>query len=217
MVGQWLGRRVERGTHIRARTLRVIPVLLLFGVTLWSVSTVSGFPRELRRSALLSGIDATWGNLRAVTRGLRSRPIDEYGPEGRSRGLGSLARYVLTCTAPTDRLLVMEAFEPQMAFYSERAFAGGQVHFLGGWHTSKADQQLTIERLDRESVPIVIMGVRPKPGFHLNFPDVAVYVSAHYVQVAESAFGGRQPWRVLVDTRRKPVGIDATLGLPCYR
>jgi hypothetical protein len=85
------------------------------------------------------------------------------------------------------------------------------------WHNSPSDQRLTIERIGRQSVPIVIAGVEGDSVFQAQFPDVAEYIRQRYVEAARSTFKGERVWRVLVDPRRTPVGTDAELGLPCYR
>ena len=130
-------------------------------------------------------------------------------------GIRALARYVMRCTAPTDRLFMAGTFSPEVYFYAERPFAAGMVHFLRPWHASLPEQRLTIERLQRQSAPIALIG--DLDSFHRGFPFVAEYVRTRYVEVAYSAFNGDSPWHVLVDNHREPVGTDPALGLPCYR
>ena len=223
VLGAWVvGRCVEIGARSRARRFNprlVWPAaLVLVAVMSWTASAFAPTGDIVRRSKLLlSRPDVAWNRLASVTRLLRGRPIDFYdqGPRESSTGLGALSRYVLACTNPSDRLLVTGLFEPQIFFYAERAFAGGQVHFLPGWHAQPSDQQLTIERLRRESVPIALDG--ESGDFERAFPAVREYINAKYVVAKESTFGWHRPLKVLVDPNRPPTGTYEPLGLPCFR
>ena len=119
------------------------------------------------------------------------------------------------CTAPADRVLALH-FLPELFFYSERGFAGGQVYLLIDWHSSVRDQRLTVARLARERVPLAIVDVSTRDLVWAHFPLVAEYVGEHYVQVAESTFGGDTQYSVLTDRRLPASGTYAPLGLPCF-
>ena len=149
-------------------------------------------------------------------RGLLLRPINVWAPPGDIRGIRALTRYVMRCTEPTDRLLIAGEFAPDVYFYSERLFAGGMVHFMRPWHMSMPEQRTTIMRLQRQRIPIAIMGDADK--FQRDFSFVSDYVRTRFVEVAYSTFGDdSQLWHVLVDRQLTPVRVDAPIGLPCYR
>ena len=215
IAGRWLAgppNRERRGLGI---ALRRCSLVLVAALTLWSVATQAEFMDVVKRAHLLEGSSAIQDQLAEVSRRLTGRPIDGWETTDEHRGLLTLGRYVARCTAPTDRLLVAGFFAPEAYFYTGRAFAGGQVHFMWGWHDSPADQQLTVERLRHQSIPIVLLGLNEKT-FVRRFSAVSEHVNTTYQQVAASTFGGNEPWRVLVDPRRQPVGMDPELGLPCY-
>ena len=144
-----------------------------------------------------------------------SGPIDSWAPPD-STGLRALTRYVLDCTAPSDRILVTW-FEPEVFYYAERGFAGGQVYLHGGWHASAADQRLTIERMQRQSVPIVLGRRDLLEEFRQRFPLINDYVRTRYRLAAESTISEEQSFLIFVDARRDPPGEHPDLGLPCYR
>jgi len=142
---------------------------------------------------------------------LSTPPIDNWTRE--ARGIGAILRYIFECTAETDRLLVTW-FGPEVYFSVERPFAGGQVYLHHGWHSSPADQRLTIEWLARQRVPIVLE--RNDFEYEQYFPLLADYVRNRYRQVPISAdlVGG---FRVLVDPSVTSNGTYEPLGAPCYR
>ena len=156
-----------------------------------------------------------WEQLGAVNSRLRRRPVDEWAPP-ESTGLPAVIRYLFDCTSPSDRVLVTW-YAPDVFFYAERGFAGGQTFLYGGWHASVSDQRLTIERMQQQSVPIILAREDRVETFRQGFPLIYDYVRTRY-RLAESTFGGvATPVLVFVDTRLDPTGEHPVLGLPCYR
>ena len=222
VLAAWLVRRRADpgGSLVRARLKRTAMVSVSL-VTFWSVWTVGGsgasggFPARLGRAGFLDGPSGTWEQFGVVNRGLRRRPIDEWAPPG-STGLPAVTRYLFDCTAPSDRVLVTW-YAPDVFFYSERGFAGGQAFLYGEWHASVADQRLTLERMQRQSVPIILARRDRVDLFRRGFPLIYDYVQANY-RLAESTLGGQPSAHlVFVDTRLDPVGEHPVLGLPCYQ
>ena len=222
VIAAWLARRRgdPAGSLFRARLERTGMVSLLL-ITFWSVWTIGGSGAggghlsRLKRAGVLDGPSGVWEQLGIVNRGLRTRPIDDWAPPG-STGLPALARYLLDCTVPSDRILVTW-YAPDVFFYAERGFAGGQTFLYGGWHASVADQRLTIERMQRQSVPIILAREDRVETFRQGFPLIYDYVQANY-RLAESTLGGEPSAHlVFVDTRLDPAGEHPVLGLPCYR
>ena len=165
-------------------------------------------------SGVVGGPVGVWEQLGAVNRRLHLRPIDDWASQGSD--LRTVTRYVLDCTAPSDRVLVTW-FAPDLFYYAERGFAGGQVYLDPGWHASAADQRLTIERMQRQSVPIVLGRRDLVEEFRQEFPLVYDYVQARYRLAAELAFGEEQSYLIFVDGRRDPDAEHPDLGLPCFR
>ena len=214
VVGAWVcatvlgfsvgGARIARRTHAALAAVVVM-------VTLWSVGTFAQVSTSLGNTQILSGPAGVWQRLGVVAERLKMRPIDNWAR--RSSGIGALMRYAFECTSDTDRL-VAAWFAPEVYFYTERAFAGGQVYLIQRWHNSPEDQRLTIERLERQRVPIVIE--KDDWDYENYFPLVADYIHHRYrvVPIEGDIVSG---FRVLVDTRLTPAGVYEPLGAPCYR
>ena len=224
VLAAWLARR--RGADdpgaspVRARLERT-GIVSLFLVTFWSVWTfggtgmTGGLGARIANAGSWDGPTGVWEQLGVVNRRLHRRPIDVWAPPG-STGLRALTRYVLDCTAPSDRVLVTW-FAPDVFYYAERGFAGGQAYFEPGWHGSVADQRLTLERMQRQSVPMILGRRDQEARFRDAFPLVYDYIQTRYRLAAESSFGEEQSFLVFVDTRLDPAAEHQDLGLPCYR
>jgi len=206
-TGAWRG---SRGLLLRAG------VAAAFAFTLWSVSMQASFLSTLERYQIAAPPSRMAQEFVNTYRRLQLRPIYEWAPSGDSRGIRALTRYVMRCTEPTDRLLIAGEFAPDVYFYSERLFAGGMVHFMRPWHMSMPEQRTTIARLQRQRIPIAIVGDADR--FQRDFSFVSDYVRTRFVEVAYSGFDDEtQLWHVLVDRQLAPVRADSQMGLPCYR
>jgi hypothetical protein len=135
--------------------------------------TYSGWLRPSRElvenSRMLEGVEVLCGRLTDVTDRLQHTwPLPADYADGRS-GAVQLALYLQECTNPTDRVLVT-AMMPQVVGLADRGFAGGQIDLRAGFHDSVEEQQLTLERLKPQSVPVVIGPPRDEllgvPGLH---------------------------------------------------
>ena len=126
-----------------------------------------------------------------------------------------ISGYLRRCTAPTDRILVVD-FQPQLPVYAERGFAGGMLVFLGFHWSSPDDQQRIVQRLKNESVPIVISRI---PDSLHRWPIVSAYVEREYTLAGASAFGRNadEQFSVLIkrDAGRK-ISPDPLWHLPCF-
>ena len=130
--------------------------------------------------------------------------------------LYELAFYVNACTAPSDRVLV-QAYMPQVLALARRAFAGGHADLRPGFFTSPAAQELTVSRLKRQSVPIVLLEAgKSLEEFRKSFPIVTAYLDGAYRVAGTKEFDGRFGTTLLVRRDRQPAGTYAPLGWPCY-
>ena len=213
VVAAWVtARSLSRPAgHTGAGRASRVLLLLFWILTTWSVGADAQWIASLNASRIHTGPAGIWWRMGVVTERLRARPIDYWAVD--DPGIPGLMRYVYECTAPTDRLFVTW-FAPQIFFYAERAFAGGQVYLTANWHASPADQELTIERLDRQRVPIVLE--RADREYEVRFPAVYKYVQSRYANAPMSA-EGMKGFRVLVDRNITPTRTYEPLGLPCYR
>jgi hypothetical protein len=124
-----------------------------------------------------------------------------------------LSLYLNACTEPTDRVLV-ESYVPQVVALARRGFAGGQADVRLGLFDTPDAQQLTVSRLERQSVPVILLD--SSGAFHADFPVVAAYVDAHYRRAGMHVFDRRFPFDLYVRRDVPSRGIYRPFGWPCY-
>ena len=214
VIGAWvcakfLGVSVGSGRAMRRTSVALVTAVVM--IMLWSVGTFAQVSTSLETSQVLSGPVGVWRRMGVVAERLRLRPIDNWTRQ--SPGIGALMRYAFECTSDTDRLMATW-FAPEVYFYVERAFAGGQVYLNQRWHNSPEDQRLTIERLVRQRVPLVIERIDFE--YQHYFPLVAEYLHDRYreVPIRDDV---AQDFRLLIDPRVPPTGTYEPIGAPCYR
>jgi len=213
VTGRWLTHGAAAAPASRS-TGRFVVVAIVWLITVWSCASLGNTGLLQEAATLVLDPHSTLTRLETTMRALHSRPIDAWAPPG-STGERALSRYINQCTAPTDRVLAAN-FLPELNFYGERGFAGGQVYLLVGWHASMTDQELTVARLERERVPVMILDEASQELTWRNFPLVADYVKRHYNAAATSTFGGDRVYVVYVSRELSPTGDYAPLGLPCF-
>jgi hypothetical protein len=213
VTSRWLKPR-DPVTPASRSTGRVLAAAIGWLITLWSCASLANAALVQEAEALFLDPHSTLARLDATARTLHSRPIDAWAPPG-STGERALSRYIYQCTAPTDRVLAAN-FLPELNFYSERGFAGGQVYLLVGWHATMTDQQLTVARLERQRVPVMILDEASQDATWAHFPLVAAHVREHYTVAATSTFGGDRVYVVYVNRDLSPTGNYEPLGLPCF-
>jgi len=125
----------------------------------------------------------------------------------------ALSLYLNACTEPADRILV-ESYVPQVVALARRGFAGGQADVRLGLFDTRDAQQLTVSRLQRQSVPVILLD--SSGAFHADFPVVAAYVDAHYRRAGMRVFDGRFPFDLYVRRDARPRGVYRPFGWPCY-
>ena len=214
VIAAWITGYGLRATQRGAQLVVGVVAGCLWLVTLWSATTFGNIGERLSATGLPAGAAATAERFSQVSAWMRMRPIDYYAPTG-STGVRALTRYVLECTRPADRILA-GSFEPQIFFYSERAFAGGQVYLKGGWHESRDAQQLTVARLQRQRVPIVLINLLTEAEVK-GFSIVYQYIEKNYREVFRGNLGSGPGYAVLVKGDVPIRGTYPSLGLPCYR
>jgi len=214
VLAAWVTATVVRAAQRRMRLIAGVTVSLLWLATLWSATTFGETGERLTATGVRAGQASTVERFRLVSQWMQMRPIDYYAPPG-SIGVRALTRYVLECTRPADRILA-GSFEPQIFFYAERAFAGGLPYLKGGWHESREAQQLTVERMRRQRVPIVLINVATEAEVR-GFSIVYQYIQDNYRETARANFGGGPDYAVLVKRDLTPRGTYASFDLPCYR
>jgi hypothetical protein len=200
----------------RWRSLAALVALVVWALAIASAALYGHAPEQLAATRILSGPAAIRARWTEVDHRLRLRPIEGYAPAG-AGGLAALTRYVFECTSPSDRILVAW-FAPEVPFYAERLFAGGQA-FLdpGGWQSTVPEQQLTIARLRTQRVPLVIMDQAWEREVTLRFHDVFAWVHDAYAEAGRPSFGGDRPFVILASRSIPPRSVYRVSKLPCFR
>jgi hypothetical protein len=128
----------------------------------------------------------------------------------------SLSMYVNACTEPTDRVLV-QAYLPQVLALAQRAFAGGHADLRPGFFGTDAAQELTLQRLRRQSVPMLLLDTgRSLEEFRTSFQLIRAHLDEHYRLAGTHEFDGRFGISLFVRKDLTPRGTWAPLGWPCY-
>jgi hypothetical protein len=203
------------GAGRRRHAVRAAAVAILLPTVL-AVDTIGSVRRELATTGFTEDPVKLVEKAYAVITELNALPPAPIGdPAG---GVPELSEYLRACTAPGDRVLTI-ASAPSIAAMASRSFAGGHPTFTPGFYTSIEDQQLALQRLRGQSVPVVVTA---REATYLEdlapeFPLIHEYVVASYESVGELPATGRETMRVLVKRGVSGVRVYGTTGLPCFR
>jgi hypothetical protein len=130
-------------------------------------------------------------------------------------GGSELVPYLNRCTDQQDRLLVMWN-APQFNVFSRRAFAGGETLLVPLFRPTATYEPAVLERLRRQSVPIVLADRDQLPEFEKAYAAISMYLSKRYRQAGVFPQDGGQQIIVFVDRERRQSGTDLELNLPCF-
>lgn len=126
-------------------------------------------------------------------RGMRARAVQvvldgqspfwpRYWPAG---DVPEAVSYLATCTAPSDRVLLTWP-APEYYFFAGRGFAAGHAWFLAPHaFVSEQDQRLMLDRLDTQSVPVVLVNEESYAEFSAALPQISAYLERRYETVGE--------------------------------
>jgi hypothetical protein len=220
VLGAWLIARALAGVTWRSprwRTSPALVVLVLVALVLAASGAVGAVPSNVW--TVTDGAEPLGivRRARAVAQQLRTP-----GPVLAERGAaGSVsmraAHYLNTCLAPADRALVT-GYHPEVFYFADRGFAGGNLEFRAGYWAAEQDQRRTIALLSAQSVPVVITDAREvfESRYRSEWSMVVAYLDATYRDAGDRDFGG-EVLDVLVHRQAKAVGTYAPLDLPCFR
>jgi hypothetical protein len=202
-----------------ARTVAVIVLLLITTVTAAAagVALGTGLQSRLRGAMLTEGTDVALERMERVATTLGATwPLETWSSRDRP-GVLRLSYYLRDCTAPTDRVLVQD-YLPQVVALAQRGFAGGHADLRPGFFETEAAQRLTVERLRRQSVPVIALGAGGDyEGFRQSFPIVTAYLDRAYRVVGERALDDRFAVTVLVAKDAVPRRQYTPMDLPCFQ
>jgi len=187
---------------------------------LLAVNTTGSVWQELATTGLRRGLEAVGARAIEVASGLRDVPPSPTPAPGERHRTGrwspNVVDYLRACTRPDDRVLVL-ADASEVAAFAGRPFAGGHPAFRAGYYTLPADQALTIARLSRQSVPIVLTRDWLDYNEHIDadFDAVVAWVKERYeysghIQALTGGLMGVLVRREIAES--EPFGHT---GLPC--
>jgi len=220
VLGAWLigCTPVPKGSRLAWRSA----VAVLAATGFLAVNAAESVWQELATARLRVGVAAVGARLMQVATELGGMPPRREATSAerdRSRSaVPNVVDYLRACSGPNDRILVL-ADAPEVTAFAARPFAGGHPTFRAGFYTLSEDQALTVERLERQSVPIVITRDDADYQQHVEpvFRRVVAWVDERYEFSGEVAALTGPPMRVLV--RRDMTGSErlGDTGLPCPR
>jgi hypothetical protein len=127
---------------------------------------------------------------------------------------GPGARYLFTCTAETDRVLISSGYKPELYYAAGRGFAAGRVYYLNSLAPAPEFKTFSLERLRAERVPIALLDPDDDE-FRREFQQLDGFIREHYHPAGNVEFWGKR-FEVLADSRI-PRTRGWEDGLPCYR
>jgi len=190
------------------------------GVLLFSILTATTAFGDVASNLDTVGISDSWDKIArrfaAARSDLLRLPPTVWRPDD-AEGTLIAARYVAECTSPTDYLFV-GAYAPEIGVFARRRFAGGQSTVSLSFYTSDVDQRRTLARLRSQSVPIILADAREfEEGFASDYPLLAQHLVDEYREAGTIIVDNEPGFHVFVEAKRQPSGVDAHLGLPCFR
>jgi hypothetical protein len=219
ILGAWLLSRAVGGRTLRrvARSTAGIVAVVLLVTTTASIVVYADVPTIVARYKLSEPVSAQWETSRAKFQRFSISPaIDGYAPAGVT-GDRAVIRYLHECTRPGDRIWVTTD-EYTIPYYTERRILG-HLFWANGFLASPEHQRQTIDRLERDQVPVIFsMGGATALDKLDLYPEVRNYVARRYTKaaaVAQDSQSGKMIW-LLFDSRRQATGYYASLQLPCF-
>ena len=151
----------------------LLTLALVTALSLWSVVNLSD---RLAQAGVRRGASGVVAAARDVVRRGRARSWDPYWPAG---DVPPIVDYLTRCTRPGDRLL-LTWFAPEYYLFAGRPFAAGQSQFFRQSFATDRDQALMLARMDRQTVPFVLINEAEQAEFSRAFPRLAAFLAESY-------------------------------------
>jgi hypothetical protein len=215
LLGAWLlGRLLQRngGRQIWRLTVAIAAMAVVTAVVVRAADVRS----QLDRMNVLAGGRAV--AVRAQDLWVRlHQPLagPDYQPSRYAAAMVPFIEYVQRCTTHRDRLL-MTALFPEVYVMADRGFAGGHQAFMRSFYTSDADQQLMMARLERQSVPFVIVVNEWAPELLAEMPRLSRFIDMNYRPLVAIPVPETKGVEIYVDRRRVAGRSDSATGWPCF-
>jgi hypothetical protein len=207
--------RQGRDGESRPALLRAPGMRLAVAVLLLAIIGMTAMVQAIALRAI--DIDVSVSRAREVFTRYRSTwPLDAWASAD-APGPMQLAFYFNQCTRATDHVFVSQ-YLPQAIALSQRPFAGGHGDLRPDFFNSTEQQQLTIERMSRQAVPVAVVPPAPEyKGFQESFPLLDQYFGKRFRSAGVRDLGDGLTVELLVDRSRVPSGVFERLDWPCFR
>jgi hypothetical protein len=202
--GRWDGgARVGMAARVLLPVMAIAPLLIVSGMIAVSRRNVDVLLSLDETRAVLSRFRHTW-------------PLEQWGGQG-AQGPIRAAQYLEACTKPGDHVFVTP-YLPQVVALADRPFAGGHGDLRPDFFNTEAHQRLTIERLRRQSVPVVIMPPHDEyAGFQQSFPILDAYLQSRFQPSGALDLGDGVVLDLMVERTRPVTGRFHPFDWPCFR
>ena len=209
LVGRWVPRRVIDALPLRSVALGLV-ILAVVVVGLRAARTLEA-PSAARIGRRAVG--SVVGRVQALT----AAPGDLTALPDREHYEG-VVRYLRECTPAGSRVLTTW-FAPHVHYFAQRGFAGGMMVFFGGHWNSAVDQARTVEQLESQDVPLILVESQSLASFNERYDRVAAHLERYYRFAGASSFGapgaGPDRYRVLIQSSVIPDHTESRWSLPC--
>jgi hypothetical protein len=171
---------------------------------------------KLEAASLTEGFRPPFRRAAAIAEYLRTDwELDTLASRDDRPELVTLALYLAECTPPGSRVFV-QPYIPAVLPLARRPFAGGHADLRPGFFTSREAQQLTLERLRHQQVPVALLETGDSlRNFRQSFPLITAYLDEHYVEAGTHVFDERYGITLLVRKEARPTHSFEALGWPC--
>lgn len=202
-AGPWLFAR-----HLLTRT----GLVAVLAVTLVSIDILCALREELRVSELTNSVAAVRRRAGAVMTAGREWPWTRFWPAG---DLPPAIDYLNSCLGPADRVwLTWRA--PEYYVFARRGFgAGHPMTMAPRSYTTPQDQELMIERLERQRVPIVLINESRRREFSSSYDRVDDYLRGRYAVAGQFMIRGDTTISIAVRRGMKATMVYGDQQWPC--
>lgn len=189
-----------------------VPALLAAFVVAATMSR--DFVDRLDNAGLTEGLGRAFRGAASTARNVRADwELANWAARTERPDLITLAMYLQACTRPDARVFV-QPYIPQVLALARRPFAGGHADLRTGFFDSEEKQALTISRLQRQYVPVALLGESPE-SFTKSFPLVGGYLQDHFDVAGLHTFDDRFDITLLLAKGERPRRLFPELNWPC--
>jgi hypothetical protein len=179
-----------------------------------SATTVGYVRTQLNTSGLTRSWAATRQRTGDLSTALATLP-DAALVEGNTAF--TIARYVNTCTQPSDRIVMM-SYQPETLPYARRLFGAGRLSVIPKYILGPENEAELVGFWQRQSVPLVLVEFDEflTTTGH-DFPAVRRYLREHYHEDGSIALSSSRTLHVFATNDRVPLTTFGDERLPCFR